>query len=188
MIGVSVTSNVKEVSANFALSTVKLEKATVRALNRAVDQSATAANRGIRERYNVKAQVVANALKKLYASGHSIVLFSEIKVRGSRIPLAEFVPREKTVTVKATRFGHTRKAVSVKVLRAGARKTVKGGFLTGRGIFKRVGKERYPIKFLRSVSIPQAFLQKTIIKDVQKIARDSFERNLLQQVRFLGSR
>lgn len=192
MIGLNVSSNIKQVSAQFAqFATVpgsKVEKATIRALNRAVDQSQTEANRRIRDRYNVKANVVAKAMKKRYASGRGVSLFSELRVQGARIPLIEFSASERRVrSAKGPRRG-----VTVRVMRGGQRKIVKGGFIAtargGRGIFKRKGRARYPIEYLRSVSIPRAFMNDAVIAAVKKIAGASFVRNFEQQVRFLGIR
>lgn len=191
MIAVDVRSNISSVLAEFRADTREVvSTATVRALNRALDQSATAGTREIRKRYNVKAAVVAKALKKIRASKRLGGLVAILRVEGARIPLIEFDAREKKV--KSARG--PRRAVSVKVLVGGERKVVAGGFVgthggSGtRGIFKRTGRGRYPIKYRRSVSIPQAFTNETVLEVVKRVAAESFRSNFAQQIRFLGSR
>lgn len=198
MIGVDVRSNISQVVAEFRSDTRGLvPKATERALNRALDQAATEAKRligGARGRYNVKVGVVEKAFKKIKASTKGAgVLVAILRVAGARIALIQFSPSERTV-----RTAHgKRRAVSVKVLRGGERKVVKGGFigtLRGgtsegtKGIFRRTGRERYPIKFRRSVSIPQAFSKDVVLAAVKKVASESFTKNFEQQIRFLGER
>jgi hypothetical protein len=195
MISVNVSSNIRQVTAQWsAFATApesRVRKATERALNRALDQSQTEASRRIRDRYNVKAQVVSRALKKMRASARGDRLFAELRVQGARIPLVEFSATERRVRTKAG----LRRGVSVRVLRGGQRKLVPGAFMQmvggslagNRTIFKRAGVARYPIKFLRSVSIPQAFLNKAVIAAVKSVAAASFTRNFVQQVRFMGS-
>lgn len=194
MIAVDVRSNIREVSANFSGAQKNLEKATERALNAAVRKANTVSSKRIRDRYNLKTAVVSKALHNEYASRRLVVMFSELQVRGRPIPLVEFSANEKTVRVKTKHWGKTRFGVSVKVLRGGKRKDVKGGFMvtTGgslagkRSIFKRVGKNRYPIKFLSSVSIPTAFLNRTIQQAVKSEGTDAFNKTLQQQLKFLS--
>jgi len=180
MINVDVRSNVDQVLAEFRQGTRGLqEKATVRALNTALDRSATEANRRIREVYNIKARAVAASFKKKRAAGGSRLANATLTIRGARIPLIEFAARwtRKTPT-----------GASVMIKRGEGRKRIAGAFIgvhgkTGaRQVFVRVGKKRYPIKSLRSISLPQAFVEKTVLEAVQAKAaatfRSEFERQL----------
>lgn len=203
MIGVSVRSNIRQVAAEFrALSEQVTGKAIVRALNRALDSSQTAANREIRKTYNVKARAVSAAMKKRRATSGSKNPVAILELSGTRIALIEFAARKKWVKTRRGR----RQEVSVQVLVRGARKVVQGGFIATRTytqtnphsgasydqahtmVFKREGKGRYPIRTLRSVSIPQAFLNKSVLAAVQAVSIESFDKNYRQQLRFLGSR
>jgi hypothetical protein len=197
--GLTVTSNVSAVLKRFRADVRDMPKAIERGLNRALERSNTLAARGIGKpsgRYNVRQAAVRKALKPARASAKGRRFEAVLKVQGARIPLIEFEARERTVTVTATRFGRKRRAVSVKVLRGGSRKDVLGAFmqmaggsLAGRrALFKRVGPARYPIKFLRSVSIPRAFLHKSVLQPVQAGAIEAFRTNFLQQVKFMGQR
>lgn len=182
MIHVDLRSNLKKVSADFRALTENIkEKATVRALNRALDQSATAANREIRKVYNLKVAVVAKAFKKKYAREKMVYPVAVLEVSGSRIGLIEFDAKQ------------VRRGVSVRVRRGGRRKTRKGAFIaTTRsgytGVFERRGRERYPIKNLKSITLPRAFTNAAVIKAVKQVARESIVKNFKQQLQFLGSR
>jgi len=87
----------------------------------------------------------------------------------------------------------TKRGVSVLIKKGTGRKVLRTAFIattkTGyRGVFVREGKERYPIKNLRSVSIPQTFINDVVIKAVDAATMDAFERTLSQQTRFLMSK
>lgn len=191
MIGVSVRSNLDQVTAHFReLQDGVVDKATVRALNRALDQSATAANREIRKVYNVKASAVSSAMKKQRAARlRSGVREAVLKIRGGRIGLVEFDARQ------------TKEGVTVLIKKGEGRKLIRHAFLTTvnvqrsswrptsfsyRGVYIRVGRERYPIKALKSITIPQAFAAEVVLEAVRAVARESFTRNYLQQIKFLG--
>lgn len=186
MIGVSVRSNIREVSAEFsALKDRIADQATVRALNRALDQAATEANRRIRDVYNVKARAVAAAIKKRRARRGSPS--AALEISGVRLGLIEFDARQ---TRKMT-------GTSVRIKVAGGRSLVRHAFITTlagganagyRGVFVREGKQSYPIKALRSLSVPRAFLNKVVQKAVKQVARDSFVRNYRQQIKYLSER
>lgn len=156
------------------------DKATYRALNRALDKVATETGREIRKVYNVKHRAVLNAIKKQRARAGR--LYAVMEMRGTRIPLIEF---------SATWKRGQKTGASVKVLVRGARKRIQGAWIGVHGhtgalqVFQRVGKERYPIKSLRSVSVPQAFSNEAVIAAVNAIAAESFGKNYEQQLRFL---
>jgi hypothetical protein len=189
-INLNVASNLAEVRAQFADAQDRVvKKATVRALNRALDQSQTGASREIRKTYNIKAGAVVRGMKKIRAYERSILPSATLQIRGVRISLFEFSPTQRRIR---TRRG-PRRGVSVKVLVGGQRKLVKGGFVATTksgvtGIFIRQGRSRYPIRLARSVSLPQTFTNKVVLAAVKKIARDSFETNVAQQIEFLSAK
>lgn len=180
MIGVEVHSNIHQVVAEWRLLTDGLvNKAIVRALNRAQDQAATAANREIRKVYKIKAGAVSAAFKKRRASTKGAVMSAVLEVRGKRIGLIEFTPRK------------TAKGITVQIKVDAGRKLLPGSFIatnshTGyRGVFRRVGKSRYPIVNLRSITVPQAFYNRTVLKAINQVANESFEKTYRQQVKYL---
>lgn len=190
MIGVDVRHNLDRVEAELKmLGDVVKDKATVRALNRALDQTATQTSREIRKVYNIRHKAVMAALKKLRANKNR--LWSTLRIQGARIPLIEFDARWRP----GQKIGAT-----VKVKVAGGRKPVRGGFIAAgtrnnyRGggsagmlqVFRRVGPDRYPIRSLRSISLPQAFANQVVLAAVKKVASESFLKNLRQQIKYLG--
>jgi len=181
---VDVRSNYKSVIAEFTPRHQGIvDKATIRALNRALDSAQTVANREIRKVYNVKAAVVRAAMKKVRANKKQSYAYSRLSISGARIPLIAFDARWK----RGMKIG-----ASVRILRGGARKRVKGAFIgvhghTGaRQVFVRLDKKRYPIKSLRSVSIPQQFANEIVINAVNRASRESFEKNFRQQIVYLS--
>lgn len=186
-IRISVRSDIKRAVAEFSAERKAVEKATYRALNRALDKAATDTGREIRKEYNVKQRAIRSALRKRRASSKS--LFAKLLVEGVRLGLIEF----------DARWSRRMPGASVKVKVQGGRKFVPGSFIgtrrwqswqdgaeqAHRGVFRRVGKERYPIRYLRSVSVPQAFSNKAVLAAVERVAVETFNKNLQQQLRFL---
>jgi hypothetical protein len=161
----------------------KIGKATVRALNRAIDTAQTIANRKIRERYNVKAAAVRKAFKKKRAHGKQSYAVAELEISGVRIPLIEF---------GASWSRKMRPGASVRVLKGGSRKRIAGAFIgvhgaTGtRQVFVRFGKAPHEIRSLRSISVPQQFTHKAVLTAVQEATREAFSKNFAQQLKFLS--
>lgn len=185
-VSLDVRSNIDRVVAEFKATTSgKVRKATYRALNRALDKAATETSRQIRKIYNVRDRAVKRAMKKRRA--HAKSLFARLTIEGARIGLIEFSARQ------------TKPGVTVQIRKDGGRKLVKSAFIntrrwrswqdgaeqSHRGVFRRVGKERYPIRYLRSVSIPQQFANKAVLEAIQSIAVMTFEKNFEQQMGYL---
>lgn len=183
---ISVRSDMKRTIAEFSLERKKIDTATFRALNRAQDKVATEAGREIREVYNVRQKAITSAFRKRRASRASLT--ARLLVEGVRLGLIEFSARQ------------TAQGVTVRILKAGGRKLVRSAFITAstrgnyRGggsqginqVWRRQGKERYPIFPLRSVSIPQAFSNKAVLAVLEKHATETFNKNLQQQLRYLS--
>jgi len=180
MIQISMQSNMHEAMARMdALSDAVADKATLRALNRTVDAVATQGNREVRKVYRIRARDVARAITKKRAHKRQAVMSGEVVFQGRGLNLIDFGGRQ------------SKRGVSVQVLVSGPRKTIPGTFIatntrTGfRGIFRRVGKGRYPIVNLRSVSVPQAVRNKVVDAAIRKVAGEVFLRNFNQQVAYL---
>lgn len=166
-------------------------KATLRAVNRAVDVIATEANREIRKIYLVPAREVSKSMRKKKAFLASREASGSVFFSGRGLNLAQFRARQ------------TKKGVSVQVKVQGGRHVIPGSFLaastrnnaTGGGsmgikmVYVRVGRERYPIKSLRSVSVPQTVQNEAIEAAVKKAAQAAFIKTFDQQMAYLkGSR
>jgi hypothetical protein len=53
-------------------------------------------------------------------------------------------------------------------------------------VWRRTGRDRYPIRNLRSISIPQAFGNKAVLAALEIHATETFNKNLQQQLRYLS--
>ena len=95
-----------------------IETATIRAINRTVDGVKTDLSTLARERYNVKAKVIAARIKLTKAT--KAKMSGEVRSTGKPIPLYEFGPKP------ATPQPSRRPKITVEVLK-GQRKTVGGG-------------------------------------------------------------
>lgn len=165
-----------------ALKTEVQQKATYRALNRALDKVGTETGREIRKEYNVRQRAVTSALRKRRA--HPKSLFARLIVEGVRLGLIEF----------DARWSRRMPGTSVKVKTRGGRSVVRGAFIavnraTGyRGVFRRLGKARYPIRNLRSISVPQAFSNQKVLSALDRVGVETFDKNFHQQIRYLSGR
>lgn len=173
-------------------------KAAFRALNRALDKVATETGREIRKVYNVRQRAITSALRKRRANRNSLT--ARLLVEGVRLGLVEFAAR--AVNPWNVRGRGRRKrggGVSVQVKVQGGRKLVASAFLAAatannaqgggsagmRQVWSRMGAERLPIKTLRSLSVPQAFANDAVLRALQVFAKETFDKNLQQQIRFL---
>ncbi len=187
------------------------DKATFRALNRALDQVATATGREIRKVYNVKQRAIMAALRKHRANRKHLAV--RLVVEGVRLNLIEFSARAVNPwNVKGRRHRTRGGGVSVQIKVAGGRKLVRGAFITAatrnnargggsegmRQVFQRtgyhsgLGAERSnrggpeSIISLSSISVPQAFANAAVLAALRLLAAESFHKNFAQQVRFLS--
>jgi len=183
MIELKMSSNSKSVIADIdAMIDGIQDKATMRAINRTVDAIATEGNRAVRKVYKINAREVSKSITKKKSFMKQAVMSGSVIFSGRGLNLAEFSARQ------------TKKGVSVQVMVQGGRKTISGTFLatnTGngfRGVFKRVGRSRYPIKNLRSISVPQAVRNEVVDKAIRKVADETFLKTFAQQMAFLRRR
>ncbi len=65
---------------------------------------------------------------------------------------------------------------------------VPGAFMHGKTIFRRVGKERYPIETIATIGVPSAFNQKAINANVVKVMRTKFPVIFNREVAFYISK
>jgi hypothetical protein len=180
VIDLNVSGNVEEMEARMKALAKNVEgTATYRALNRAQDQTATESNRQIRAVYNIKARVVNASFKKLRASSGQ--LWATLRIRGMRLGLINFEAR--------WRRGQPGGATA-KIKTAGSRETFEGAFIARNPqgkltVYRRVGRNRFPIANIKSVSVPDAFLDGVVLEAAKKVARESFIRNFKQQLDYL---
>lgn len=195
---VDVRTDIKRAIVEFRSFRGDVDKATYRALNRAIDKVATETGREIRKEYNVRQGVIRAALKKQRA--YKGKLFARLVVEGVRLGLIHFAARAVNPwNVK----GHRRRpggGVSVKIKVKGARKLIRGAFITAstannftgggsmgmKQVWRRQSKARDSMLTLRSLSVPQAFANQAVLAALEKVAVETFNKNFAQQIRYLS--
>jgi|GEM_PF-3474465 len=166
------------------------QKATVSALNKIGAQAATQVKKEIRATYNIKLKDLTGQIKLIRAKGGSAgQLFAVIHGAGRPISLYKFAPRPTEPQAQAGVPVRKRKAVSVKVLKQGGRKTLPHAFLVrAKGaatpsIFAREGKSRLPIKRLLTVGIAKMF-EKEGIPAAREVTRTKGKAIILHELDF----
>lgn len=190
-VGISVRSNIDQVTATIGALPDRLrERAIMRGVNRSVDAVATGSSREIRKIYNLRDKDIKAALAKHYAS--KVTLRGDVTFRGRRINLILFDARWRpgqAVGATAKIFaGGRRVPYRGAFIAAATSNNAHGGGSAGQQqVYARVGKARTPIKVLRGISIPLTLRNQAIEKAVKTVARDTFEKNFRQQIKFLTS-
>jgi len=194
---IDVRSDMKRTVAEFSLERKKIRTATYRALNRAQDKVATETGREIRKEYKIKLGVIRSALKKRRASERS--LMARLVIEGVRIGLIHFGARAVNPWNVMGRRHRPGGGVSVQIKVKGGRKLIRGAFITAstannatgggtagmKQVWRRLNADRESLVVLRSISIPQAFANKAVLAALDEHARETFNKNLQQQLRYL---
>ncbi len=125
-----------------ALDPKRYKKVVTRVLNKLGSQSKTAISREVRNTYNIKKDRLDAGFYTRRATWENLAVL--LRYSGRTPGLQRFDART------------TSRGVTVKVLKTGGRKVVRNAFMPGKiiGVYKRVGKERFPIKRLYGPDIP----------------------------------
>jgi len=188
---IDVRSNIGEVVATIqALPDRLKDRAILRSINRAVDSVATESSAQIRAVYNLKHRAILAALTKHKASRGTLA--GDVTFKGRRVPLIEFEARwrqRQPVGATAKIFvGGSRVPYRGAFIAAATSNNPRGGGSAGMNqVWVRVGKDRYPIRVLRGISIPLTLRNKVVIEAVRKVASDTFTKNFTQQIKYLTS-
>lgn len=192
---IDVRSDTRRIVAELRAQAANVTKAQARALNRTAEQLRTEAGREIRKEYNVTLRGIRAATRLVRASTRSKFPRAEVIFSGRPINLTEFGARAQNPWNEPGRQ-HRRRGggVTVKVKVKGGRKLIAGAFLTvlkggqnagKKGVFRRVGQARYPIRFLPSLSIPQMSATRALVKALLRFADVRFDANLRHELQFL---
>lgn len=159
------------------------QKATVRAVNRTLEQAKTRMSRAIRAEFNIKAAKVNASLRVKRASYHGGVyriegMLESPSQRGRSINVINFDARKSA------------RGVTVKILRAGGRKEIKGAFIgnDGRTVFRRVDKARLPIVAIQTIDVQQMFNTQRINALVVRMIEDKFPEIFEREARYYTER
>lgn len=183
------------------LSAQETRKAEVRAINKTLTSVTAQASRLIRKDITASAGAVKAAIKPERATRAKPEAKIEFKAKG--IPLEEFKPAEKTITItRATRSGRTKpyqvKAWTVKVQKKKARTPVRQGFRLDGGKFlrqvpgpKRVpGRGIYATARIARMRLQQAFGPSPATQiephmdELMRFTRQRLDVLLAQEIRF----
>lgn len=147
----------------------QLEKALYFAKNRALNTVKTELARGVPKRYDTKQKTIRDRTRVNKNTG-------EVSVTGSPIRLFKFrvtptSPRRQLVTASVKRASKSLPNAFVQQMRNG---TI--------GVFERVGKSRYPIRQLYSVSAPQMAGNEEVLEGAMERASIVFDERLSHEI------
>lgn len=147
----------------------QLEKALYFAKNRALNTVKTELARGVPKKYDTKQKTIRDRTRVNKNTG-------EVSVKGSPIRLFKF---------RVTPTSPRRQLVTASVKRA--RKSLPHAFVQQMsnghiGIFERVGKSRYPIRQLYSVSAPQMAGEQEVLEGAMERASIVFDERLSHEI------
>ena len=147
----------------------QLEKALYFAKNRALNTIKTELARGVPKRYDTKQKTIRDRTRVNKNTG-------EVSVTGSPIRLFKFrvtptSPRKQLVTASVKRASKSLPNAFVQQMRNG---TI--------GVFERVGKSRYPIRQLYSVSAPQMAGNEEVLEGAMERASIVFDERLSHEI------
>lgn len=193
MVKIDIRSDVRATIARLGIEHGRLvDKAQARAINRTADQLGTEAGRELRKTYNVTLRGIRQAMKIVRARSGSKFSFAEVSFSGRPINLVEFGARAVNPWNVPGRKHRIGGGVSIQVRKDKPRKLIKGVFLATiksgqnagkKGVFRRVGLERNPIRFLPSLSVPVMVDRKAIKAAILKYAAVRFPINLTDALR-----
>lgn len=147
----------------------QLEKALYFAKNRALNTVKTEFARGVPKKYDTKQKTIRDRTRVNKNTG-------EVSVKGSPIRLFKFrvtptSPRKQLVAASVKRAKKSLPNAFVQQMRNG---TV--------GVFERVGKSRYPIRQLYSVSAPQMAGEQEVLEGAMERASIVFDERLSHEI------
>lgn len=183
MLVLNLKSNMQHLVSDLNLEKSAHRTAALRALNTAAQGRRTDAARALRERYrNLKAADARDAFDIRLASREN--LSAILTVRGRPFSLARFFVRQ-----------NLKKGGGAVVNVKGQRKTVKTAFVRQMQnkagddynvIFVRQGKERYPLKALRTIDLPNAVNIRELREILEQQTGARFEKEFLRQLALLN--
>lgn len=147
----------------------QLEKALYFAKNRALNTVKTELARGVPKKYDTKQKTIRDRTRVNKNTG-------EVSVTGSPIRLFKFrvtptSPKRQLVTASVKRASKSLPHAFVQQMRNG---TI--------GVFERVGKSRYPIRQLYTVSAPQMAGNEEVLEGAMERASIVFDERLSHEI------
>lgn len=160
---------------------VAVDKAAARSINRTASKVQTISRREVAKKTGLQQKKFKKNLA-VNVKANKNKLFAQVSAKGKEFNLIEWV------TPAKRKVGAFRKKGGVIAKPYRKKKQYKGAFI-GRGknsgkllVFKRIGQKRNSIKAMYGPSVPKTFIQKEIVKQMQKVAgstwKKEFDHNL----------
>lgn len=158
----------------------EIPRAAASAINRTLTFTRKRVNQEVRKTYNIKSGDITKTLEihKANASNLSASIIS----KGGRLTLGRFGrsvgswKKGKKIKVKVKKTG-------IKVVNTNPKAFIAG--LTGNShIVKRVGKSKYPIKVLHTLSVPQMISNENVSEKVQQEASEKLQERIEHEVEY----
>ena len=150
--------------------------ATSSALNRTAKQARTQSARDLKGSLGKSLGLSVSGFKRTIRHIPARVrrLFTVLEVSGRPLPLIRFGARKASKGVSAAPWGKRRiyNGTFIRKMPSGHR-----------GVFKRTGKKRLPIKELWGPSIPKAFLHQDIQQGLKRVINDKWPGNFAHEIR-----
>jgi hypothetical protein len=164
--------------------------ATASALNRTLDHAVTVAGKEVSEEYAITSAKAKSTIRKYKAS--KSLLRAYMSSKGSTLTLGSF-PHKPETTIIARTLGvkHKSSQVRVKIKRGDTLRTLNvtpKAFLQksngATNIFQREGKSRFPIRVLRTLSIPQMVGQEKTMLNIQSQTSKKLGERITHEINF----
>ncbi len=158
----------------------QMPKATSSAINRTITFANKRLKQEVRKEYSIKNEDIQKTIE--IKKANPSMLSASIKSSDRRLTLQRF-----SKNLGVWKKG---KLIKVKVKKSGAKKlntTPKAFALTLNGnihVAKREGKKQYPIKVLRTLSIPQMISNKKIAQIVQQETQEKLKERIEHEVNY----
>lgn len=162
-------------------------QATYLALNRTTEYVATQIGKIVPKSYQIKSSDVKSSLKKNLASKTNLT--ASVESSGHTLSFAHFPFTPKTP--RKTKRSIFESAVMV-TIKKGQKVLSRKGFVMSTGakseekvqynVFKRLGKSRFPIAPIRTLSIPQMITNEKVGEQVQQLAQVKLEERLDHEI------
>lgn len=163
--------------------------ATMRALNRTVDYTATLTKREVTQVYSVNPEAVKKTLTKHKASKSSLT--ASVKSTGRRISLGDFphTPAKYNNKAKVVKV-KIRKKEGYKPIRTSPKafvQTIYGDkpdiyIRKGERINRPKGASDLPVRMLRSLAVPQMVANDEVMNRIKPLSDEMFEKRLVHEL------
>jgi len=165
----------------FNMENTVVQQAAARAINRTLSQVKMGAVRELKDEIGSTTGLSSAGLRKSIKERKA----TRYRLRGELIPSGRAIP--------LIRFGARQVKQGVTAKAWGKRKLYKGTFVAKmpsghKGVYKRTGNKRLPIKEMYGPALPKEFAKDKIVSSMTRIARTAWPRNFNRELKYRLSR